>query len=384
MRKNTEYFRVLDSWRGICACMVALVHFATLSHYYQYPIFWNAGYYVDFFFVLSGFVIFANYQDAFKEGFGLKKFMILRFARLYPLHFLTLFAFIAHEVLQYLVLPILGLEHLSSYAPFTSPREGPYEIFMNLLLLQSFDVIGGYSLNSPSWSISAEFYTYILFAILLIKFPKQVLYWLSLLLLMGFYFFYFFEGKGATHDWGILRCIYGFAAGGLGYILWDKFSYKLKDNEKLTIFAWSALEIFSIGLAFYLIDAAGKTALVPFTPFVFLFLIYIFAFEKGFVSKILQKKPFVFVGILSYSIYMWHAFISWKVINPVVDIVERGFDIPFRTITDDGKNRVGTEMWHGDVLNIVYLIIVIAFSYISYRFFEEPCRNYIKRKILKK
>jgi len=252
MDKNIEYFGVLDSWRGICACMVALVHFATFSHYYQYPIFWNAGYYVDFFFVLSGFVIFANYQNSLKEGFGLKKFMVLRFARLYPLHFLTLFAFVAHEVLQYLVLPILGLETLSSYAPFTGPREGPYEILINLMLLQSFDLIGGYSLNSPSWSISAEFFTYLIFAVLLIKFPKQVLSWLSLLLIIGFCFFYFFDGKGATHNWGILRCIYGFAAGGLGYILWDKFAHKVKNNKKLTIFTWSFIEIFSISLAFYL------------------------------------------------------------------------------------------------------------------------------------
>jgi peptidoglycan/LPS O-acetylase OafA/YrhL len=384
MKQDVPYFKVLDSWRGICACMVALVHFATYSHFYPYPIFWNAGYYVDFFFVLSGFVIFANYQDAFQKGFSVKKFMILRFARLYPLHFLTLAAFIGHELLQMLLLPLVGMDSISTYKPFTAPLEGPYEIAMNALLLQSFDVVGGYSLNKPSWSISAEFYTYILFAVLLVKFPKHVLYWLSLILLMGFCFFYFFDGKGATHNWGVLRCVYGFAAGGLGFILWKKYAQTLQHSKNLSKAIWSLLEFSSIALSFYLINAAGQTWLIYVTPFVFLFLIYVFAFEKGIISSVLKHKFFLLIGVLSYSIYMWHAFIAWKILSPVVEVFKHVSDLTITTITPDGKERIGTELWHGDIISILYLILIVSVSYISYRFFEEPCRNYIKKITLKK
>ena len=56
-------FTALDGWRGICALLVALYHFHATSHVEQLGLVRNAYLFVDFFFVLSGFVITYAYAD---------------------------------------------------------------------------------------------------------------------------------------------------------------------------------------------------------------------------------------------------------------------------------------------------------------------------------
>lgn len=57
-----ERFLVLDSWRGICALLVALFHFPTSSIISQSAFVGGSYLFVDFFFVLSGFVIASSYD----------------------------------------------------------------------------------------------------------------------------------------------------------------------------------------------------------------------------------------------------------------------------------------------------------------------------------
>src|SRR5262249_55412493 len=93
-----QRFRVLDSWRGICALLVALFHFMFPSHVAQSPLIHNGWLLVDFFFVLSGFVIAHAYADKLTGWAATVPFMIRRFGRVYPLHFATLMFFVAFEL----------------------------------------------------------------------------------------------------------------------------------------------------------------------------------------------------------------------------------------------------------------------------------------------
>ena len=79
-----KHYLVLDSFWGICACLVAVSHFGANSIVAGSSLLDRGGIYVDFFFVLSGFVIFSNYRDRLRDGYSLSRFMFLRFARLYP------------------------------------------------------------------------------------------------------------------------------------------------------------------------------------------------------------------------------------------------------------------------------------------------------------
>ncbi len=55
-------FEALDGWRGICACLVVLFHFHGYSPLNTSGLIRNSYLFVDFFFVLSGFVIACNYS----------------------------------------------------------------------------------------------------------------------------------------------------------------------------------------------------------------------------------------------------------------------------------------------------------------------------------
>jgi peptidoglycan/LPS O-acetylase OafA/YrhL len=77
-------FAALDSWRGLAACLVALHHLSRSmdSHVNALGLIPNSYLFVDFFFVLSGFVIAANYEQRLAEGFSVWRFALLRFGRL--------------------------------------------------------------------------------------------------------------------------------------------------------------------------------------------------------------------------------------------------------------------------------------------------------------
>ena len=153
-------FEALDSWRGIAACLVAFHHLAPSvdSHLNQLGLVPNSYLFVDFFFVLSGFVIAANYEQRLAEGFSVWRFALLRFGRLYPLHLAVLLALI----LLRLVHSASGLGTPSAFQP---PLWSADTIIASLLLVQSLHLFDFTPWNGPSWSISTEFYTYLLFAL---------------------------------------------------------------------------------------------------------------------------------------------------------------------------------------------------------------------------
>jgi peptidoglycan/LPS O-acetylase OafA/YrhL len=146
-------FVVLDSWRGIAACLVALFHLDAYSHLYGVPFLRNSWLFVDFFFVLSGFVIAANYQQRLLDGFGAGRFLLLRLGRLYPLHFAMLALFIGFELLKVLKRVLIpALVSVNSVVPFSAPQEAPNTIVANLLLVQSLHVFDFLTWNVPARS----------------------------------------------------------------------------------------------------------------------------------------------------------------------------------------------------------------------------------------
>ncbi|MDB5492048.1 MAG: acyltransferase family protein [Micavibrio sp.] len=108
---------------------------------------------VDFFFILSGFILAHVYIPPLRDGtFTTRKFLIHRLARIYPVHFLTL-----------LVAGVLGLCHAQGWTATTSWNG----FAANIFLVHAWGSGGPFSFNVPSWSISAEWFAYLCFPVLL-------------------------------------------------------------------------------------------------------------------------------------------------------------------------------------------------------------------------
>ena len=138
-----------------------MFHLQAYSHIYDWSLVRHSFLFVDFFFVLSGFVIAGSYRAKLLDGFSIWHFMLLRLGRLYPLHVAILVVFIGIELLRFRFSGTLGGQNGDKFTEAHSIKS----IVTNLLLIQSLNIHKTLTWNLPSWSISVEFYAYAVFAI---------------------------------------------------------------------------------------------------------------------------------------------------------------------------------------------------------------------------
>jgi peptidoglycan/LPS O-acetylase OafA/YrhL len=113
---------------------------------------------VDLFFILSGFIMTHVYLAglAFPDRRAIQIFLWHRFIRLYPAHITVLAALVVVVVLA-----------VVAGASLNNPQEwGWRQLFWQLTLLQAWGLSASLGWNVPSWSISAEWFAYLLFPLL--------------------------------------------------------------------------------------------------------------------------------------------------------------------------------------------------------------------------
>ncbi|HVX50916.1 MAG TPA: acyltransferase [Chitinophagaceae bacterium] len=306
-------FEVLDIFRGIFASMVVFFHmsFFTSSPILKNNLVLNSDLCVDFFFVLSGFVITYSYQKISASS-QLGSFLKKRFFRLYPLHLIMLFVFVGMEFTK---------QSLSSYIQvnqLNNANNNVLTFFSNLFLLHSVKLPGvtDVSWNIPSWSISAEVLCYILFGIVALGINKVGVYKARNLVFGGIaltalLIFYSIRGDfnlARTFDYGFLRAWVGFFTGAVCFNVFSN------TRDKMLPVAGGVFTFFEVILVLAMIVMAYYgDYLKPWGIIyeaLFFCSIYIFAFEKGFLSKLLKKSVILQkIGTYSYSIYMTHAFL---------------------------------------------------------------------------
>jgi peptidoglycan/LPS O-acetylase OafA/YrhL len=269
---------------------------------------------------------------------------------------------------------------LNPIAPFSPPQQAPDTIFANLLLIQSLHVFDFLTWNVASWSISTEFYTYVIFAACLVGFRKHA--WIALLLAMigaPVLIATLSEHNMNTHyDWGIVRCVYGFAAGAMSWNVYKKWKGELGKWLSGSMVEWGAL-----GLVVVFVSVAGTTLVSIAAPYIFALVVLVFAFEAGAASAVLRLRPLVFLGTVSYSIYMTHVFVAKRMFDAGIQLDERWHISPFTRRQIDGGDVafLGTQLWHGDIVYLVYLAMIIAMSYFTYRWIEKPAREWVRNRV---
>ncbi len=375
-------FLALDGWRGIAAILVALYHLGFYNHIHDMVFLRNSYLFVDFFFVLSGFVISYAYQHRLKDLQQVKEFIIFRIARLWPLHLFVLALFIALELAKLLIIQKTG--GISANTPPFSNEYSVESIVSNILLLQSINLHEMLTWNYPSWSISVEFYTYLVFVLftLLTQFYKKLSKPLYLILFVGSFIVLFFSVDSlddATYHNGIFRCIIGFFLGNICYKVYTK--YKNKSIPYPTF-----IELLTLVGIISFVYFAGDNKYSLLAPFIFVLSVYIFAFEQGAISKILKIKAIQNIGKWSYSIYMIHAFLlilMSRLLNITGHLSGQSFSIP-HTYNNYTENLfyIGNA-YVMDFLTLLYVLILLLLASLSYKFIEKKGSYYTKKVLLK-
>lgn len=359
-------FRALDSWRGICALLVAAHHLEVHGFIYWQPAIRNAWLLVDFFFVLSGFVIAHTYGEKLTQREELEPFVIRRFGRLWPLHVTVLAALVLLELSRLVIShwhPIAG-----ERAAFVADRS-VYAVITNLLLVQALGVHPYETWNGPAWSISTEVFTYLVFAAVCFAVPKRstrsivsfVLAFASVVVLARFSQF----GMRETFQWAVPRCLYGFFLGTLSYEAWRLGASRIFDG---TIAEGTMIVLVIAFIAF----VPGQAALEYLATPLFCLAVLVFAGERGTISHLLTKRAPAALGRWSYSIYMVHTLVL-VVFFSGVHVAEAVLGQHWLIHLPNGQAVVdlGNEA-ENSALFAIYLAATVGLAALSWRFIELP------------
>lgn len=310
---------------------------------------------VEVFFVLSGFIISHNYADRFRSfsPSNYRRFLQNRFARLYPVHLVTL----AIVVLLVMAANILNVR-LNSDGMYD-----PLSFVMNILMLQAVPPASAW--NGPAWSISAEAAAYVLFPLLAIAVMRVRSRVVLLLGLTGAALGFTIGGQF------FLASMYDFSPTGHGAI-WFRIAGEFTAGCFLWRFWAEWVEMSRKHDAYALIGAAGVAVILMFSgeggpsdflalPFIALFILAA-ASATCPVGKFLSSRAMDYGGRISYSLYMVHFLV----------LMGGGKLLPWETFE-------GSHLAVRIVVLMAYFGMSLVCAGLLYRFVEEPGRRAIAR-----
>ena len=351
-----QRFHALDSLRGICALAVVLYHLHVVGSLTELAFFRSADLFVDFFFVLSGFVITHAYGG--RRDLDLRRFFILRTFRLAPLHVCLLGVFIVFEFVKWGAAQ-QGVNF--NKEPFTG-MYAPSQIVPNLLLIQAWTPwTENMSFNYPSWSISIEYYMYLIFAaVVLCCSKRRALVWAGVVgsavgLLYGE------TGPLTALAYKGLAC---FFAGALCHKAFEALRQRVQPGFGVA----SLLEILAGCLIVWTLssDWTQKTVLASG---LFCLTVMLYAFDAGAVSHLLKTRVFEVLGRLSYSIYLTHVIIL-SVLILLFMVLEKKTGLTLAPVFGDFRYIDSGNRVLNNLIVVLVLLAVIGISFITYHMIE--------------
>ncbi len=371
--RTAIFFGPLESLRGAAALIVAIHHANWWHPIGALPFMQNAALMVDFFFVLSGFIICHRYGHRLSSLTDLLRFMWLRFGRLYPLHLAFLLVFLLIETAKLVAEMHFGIE--ADKPAFTV--NGPAAFFSNLFLLQSLGFHDSLTYNFPAWSISTEFYTYALFSILVLAMGPRSLSYVGSVLIAGALGILVANGQASFEvagvDFAFIRCVAGFFFGVLAYRVYARTAWRFEAPGFLQ--RWIAPAALVVVIAVLSIKPRGQYD--PYVMPLFAFLVWSFGVARQTpVIGFLQIRALTWLGTISYSIYMSHAAVVWGLKQFLTLVLHQ----PKVMDADPTEAAILTSSTLGTVFLAVYVAIVLLLSSATYLMIEKPLRD--KSRIL--
>jgi peptidoglycan/LPS O-acetylase OafA/YrhL len=347
----------LESLRGLAALLVVFFHVPKWNSFLNVGIVNNGYLMVELFFVLSGFVIFNAYADNIKSTRDLIRFQFLRFGRLYPVHILFLLIFLLIEGAKYIAQSGYGI-----VSPNTQPfRENNFTaLIQHIFLVQAIGPSGSpLTFNVPSWSISVEFYTYLIFGGIVLLSRDGYRYLIFSAIAVASVVLLVLATTFGFED--MLRCLAGFFIGCLTAIAVKNATLRVPRFVSSILFL--AVIVFlqfktskSYDVAIYFLTAGLLGALV--------------LQKNGLLNSVLRLNILVWLGSISYSLYMSHAAVEW-VANQIFRVVLK---VP-EVIAPSGRS-IPQLSGVSAILGVLFIVIFsFLVSSLVYKFVEKPMRK---------
>jgi peptidoglycan/LPS O-acetylase OafA/YrhL len=335
----------MTSMRGVAAALVVAYHLKGRG----YDSWVRGGYlWVDFFFVLSGFIMAYVYGHRFEREVSIasyRAFLGKRIARIYPLHLFMLCA--------YVVCAAVGVTACASTV---------HGFFTNLFLVQAWGTEHDLTWNRVAWSISAEFGFYLVFPFIaraLAMTPRLLHAIAPIALFGGLVLLVHHTGTlGVTYDFALIRCIFEAT---IGMLLCQAMRDPAPGVKWLATRDWVRWPLLFAPLVLMQLHAP-EVAIVA----VFALMILPLAFADGSLDRFLRWAPIRHTGVVSYSLYMCH----YLVLIFVGGVLKRLHLAPSH---DDLGLATRIAVYLG------FIALCVAVGTVLYRFVEVPGRRALNR-----
>ncbi len=308
---------------------------------------------VSYFFILSGFILVVS---SAKNGELIPEvktsaFWKKRAARILPVYIFSVLLFLAINF---------------RYDPSIPLKWQTQSYVYSLFLLQSWKYKMALDINYPSWTLSVEALFYFIFPWVysnLVSLTNKRLIIVSVAAwIINSYVHVSLMEENVPHNFYMyfpLLHVATFITGICSGILFIRNYAWLSGNGKTYLFSISGLALlFMIFTAYKNWDFYNYQHNGLLSPF-FILMFYSLAVMKGPIVTLFSSKPFVFLGDISYSIYLFQ--------YPVLQICQ--------------KYIPGLKGKESKDIFFIYLLILIVFSALIYVFLEKPVRKFFTSRI---
>ncbi len=346
-------FVTMDGLRGVAALAVIAFHGRVLVRPLAFP----SGYLaVDFFFMLSGFVLTYAYGARLDAGWSTWEYCKTRLVRLYPLYLLGLALGVAYVVAIHL------FRHLPPLGGHLLPTLGLGLLLLPVLSTHPFSNTAAFPLNYPSWSILFELLVNIGQALFLRRRSSRFLLGVAAVSLLGMLGYTRMTGTinlGLDSPENLLclfRVLFSYTLGMLLFRAWRTGRFRVKVPPAV------------IGALLL-----GTFAL-PLTRHVVLWEVLIVALEFPLVILLAAtvepgprwRTPFRLLGLVSYAIYILH--------GPLMSMWEELWPhVRHHTLEHDAP-------WDG----LLLVLLLLGFALVVDRVYDLPARAWLRQRLLRR
>ncbi len=287
--------RYLTGLRGLFCILIVLFHYSDAPTVFDYPILapfkilhnWsvigNGHLWINFFYLISGYVLAGKY---YYQPINISLYFTKRIFRIFPLHLFLLALYFIRNSLN---------------GRFDVNRFGLDSLGFNLLLIQNWVPFLWQSWNYPSWTLSSEWFLYLVFGIVLIFRKKIRTFKHRDFILAVFLMVFTFIAPTYLNEniYNLLLLTEDSRFFILGIIISQIPRFKIFDLPYIR-------PVFQLASLVALVWVVGDESLMPHMAWIFSILILSFRGSQSWASRFLSNPFLIWIGERSFSLYLCH------------------------------------------------------------------------------